>query len=703
MDTDIDPGTAPAAPPPPAPPAPASVPPSANANVTAPPAHLVGEPVFVQLREERETTGTRPRSARSSGSGAHHRYTLRFYLVDNTGALHHCATGIDVGDSHYEYNNETGYPGLHCFNKTDVRRWAAGIIQRSQARAGFQTDVVHDSVPPPGADATDVRQNLPTFVSYSETKELLPDGRHRILWYLMDNKGHNHLAVTGEEKDTRDGHYAYHTESVFDFAAPLEAGNQEVVKLWLEGMIVHPSGAGMAGPLAAHPAGAHRSTAASRSGGDAAAAGLASPPPPPHSRVKANTGSWHSAFETTPASGYYSGAGNTRSGGYRGRGRGRSRSGRGPGRPPGSGHTLRSGAGGVGGSSLHKQALTNVMRRGGRGGRGARIADPDRDARELIAAELRRWTNVEASRREFLRNEALSYVDAELTEDDRTVVTRCLSVLESSTTTRELPPPGQAGTVAQRRNLVAVLGALREILHLRASLSLVAFPGLHLAVASLSDSPQPDVAALAQSVLELWLRAAVSNVAVLADSKYVQDPQHSLDALMNDRELFDPVVTAITHRRLADPEAAAGGVGATPAAAAAGGFSDTAGGFGAGSSAMLQMSTATEMTDALTTGAPRQLDPTDIDDARWEGRGGYSAAEAEAEAETRQGGGGGEEGRSRIKFEGGGNGGASEENGLVSAPSGALVNAPVAMPMDEDGPHILNPFEQHLAEEGVQF
>lgn len=198
------------------------------------------EPVYVQLKEEREPSGTRSRSSRSgSGGGSHHKYTLRFYLVDTLGGIHHCATGIDVGDSHYEYHNETGFPFLHCFNKTEVRKWADGIIHRSQARVGFHTDVVQDIEPPPGTDAAAVLQTLPTFVSYSEQKETLVDGRHRIRWYLLDTGGHHHLAVTGEEKETRDGHYSYHTESIFDRAAPLEAGNQESVKRWLEAMISH--------------------------------------------------------------------------------------------------------------------------------------------------------------------------------------------------------------------------------------------------------------------------------------------------------------------------------------------------------------------------------------------------------------------------------------------------------------------------------
>jgi len=188
------------------------------------------KPIFVTLHEEREVIPG-VKQSRSRGTG-NHTYALKFFLVDSKGSLHFAATGIDNGDSHYEYTNEPNFPPLACHNKSEVKVWAQQIIQESQAKSGYHVDVVKDEVPQNPAYI-----NLPKFVSYSETKGELPDGRHQICWYLLDTSGHNHLAVVGDEKETRDGHYLYHTENIFDKAAPLQAHNQEEVKRWLNWII----------------------------------------------------------------------------------------------------------------------------------------------------------------------------------------------------------------------------------------------------------------------------------------------------------------------------------------------------------------------------------------------------------------------------------------------------------------------------------
>ena len=188
------------------------------------------KPIYVTLHEEREVLAG-VKQSRSRGTG-NHTYVLKFFLVDSKGNLHFAATGIDGGDSHYEYTNEPGFPPLACHNKSEVKVWADQIIQESQAKSGYHVDLVKDEVPQNPSYI-----NLPKFVSYSETKGELPDGRHQICWYLLDTSGHNHLAVVGDEKETRDGHYLYHTENIFDKAAPLQAHNQEEVKRWLNWII----------------------------------------------------------------------------------------------------------------------------------------------------------------------------------------------------------------------------------------------------------------------------------------------------------------------------------------------------------------------------------------------------------------------------------------------------------------------------------
>lgn len=203
-----------------------------DVDVSAPNATSVDDskPIFVTLQEEREVLPG-VKQSRSRGTG-NHTYVLKFFLVDSKGNLHFAATGIDGGDSHYEYTNEPNFPPLSCHNKSEVKVWAQQIIQESQAKSGYHVDVVKDEVPQNPAYI-----NLPKFVSYSETKGELPDGRHQICWYLLDTSGHNHLAVVGDEKETRDGHYLYRTENIFDKAAPLQAHNQEEVKRWLNWII----------------------------------------------------------------------------------------------------------------------------------------------------------------------------------------------------------------------------------------------------------------------------------------------------------------------------------------------------------------------------------------------------------------------------------------------------------------------------------
>lgn len=55
-----------------------------------------------------------------------------------------------------------------------------------------------------------------------QSKLELPDGRHRIEWFLIDEADDEHLAIVGEEKETRDGHYLYRTHGVFDTTLPLQ-------------------------------------------------------------------------------------------------------------------------------------------------------------------------------------------------------------------------------------------------------------------------------------------------------------------------------------------------------------------------------------------------------------------------------------------------------------------------------------------------
>jgi len=675
---------------------------TAFASDTATGTGPIEDPVFVQLVESRVQTNNRPQKSHRGGTHAH-TYSIQFFLVDSKGNQHLAATGVDNGDSHYEYTNERGFPTLQCHNKGDVKIWGDSIIAKSQDRGGFHTDVVRDEVPPAGVAVT-----LPQFISYSEAKEELPDGRHLLRWYLMDDQGHNHLAITGEEKETRDGHYVYSSEAYFTNAAPLEAKNQDEVKKWIDSMLAKPQQgtpvvlpavpmalrtAAQRGPKLAHPKSGLASGSAAAGGVGGYMGGISGGGINVH-MMSAGLRSGSGGRFSTPGS--VGGSG-------RGRGRGR---GRGPGRPPrpsitslgsagggfGTGGSGLAGTGGFtsggsryGNGALLRQATGNMVRRG-RGG--WKLIDPDRGARELIAAELRRWAQEEAIHRETIKNEALAYTNDTISDGDAAVVKRVLPVLQGVASKQvSLPAPGAGGTVPQRKALVAVLGALREIAHLRASLELVAYPALKTTLAELAEHPQPEVKKLAASTLEDWLRNVLAQMTVLSNPRYVEDPRPVLEDLISDTNRFDPVVTAITHRHLKAPDAPSsigfltpgttGGL--TPAGQATPSTSTLPGGAAGGKSAGLGLAAGGGGFGGLT-GQQEQQQQSGATP-------GNQPQQQQQEQDQEQQGEDGVDGENEMKLE--------------NAPSAQMVDGPVAL--DDDGAEILPPFEQQLAQEGCEF
>lgn len=63
-----------------------------------------------------------------------------------------------------------------------------------------------------------------------------PDGHRGQKWFLVDESGHEQMAVTAEERDTRDGHYTYKAEGPLAQLHPDMASNQSVVMQWLDGV-----------------------------------------------------------------------------------------------------------------------------------------------------------------------------------------------------------------------------------------------------------------------------------------------------------------------------------------------------------------------------------------------------------------------------------------------------------------------------------
>ncbi|KAL6766883.1 hypothetical protein ACKKBG_A37750 [Auxenochlorella protothecoides x Auxenochlorella symbiontica] len=226
-----------------------------NGDEPAPPP-AGGGAVFVSYSERREHVSNK--GGRKTGG---HVYQIKFFLVDATGLEHLAAVGEDQGDAHYIYSNQPGFPGLYGHNKQDVKRWLEDVMAASQLRAGYHLDLVQDEVP---TDPSSIR--LPTFVAYRHERTELDDGRHAMCWFLVDVFGKEHIAISGEEKETRDGHYDYSTQGVFHVVAPLSCHNQAAVVRWLDERVVH-KGQAAAAATGKLPGNFHTAGQYGRSGG----------------------------------------------------------------------------------------------------------------------------------------------------------------------------------------------------------------------------------------------------------------------------------------------------------------------------------------------------------------------------------------------------------------------------------------------------
>ncbi len=86
------------------------------------------------------------------------------------------------------------------------------------------------------------------FCTNSQEKFTNGDAPKVIKWWLLDVHGHEHMAVVGEEKENKDGHYAYITQEPFASTHPLNVGSQSKVLAWIEHMLhVHSPDSGAEG------------------------------------------------------------------------------------------------------------------------------------------------------------------------------------------------------------------------------------------------------------------------------------------------------------------------------------------------------------------------------------------------------------------------------------------------------------------------
>ena len=476
--------------------------------------NLDQKPIFVSLQEKREIVhGSKVRSSRA---GTSHTYAIKFFLVDSVGNSHFAAVGYDGGDSHYQYSNRPEFPPLSCHNKQEVKIWAERIMNASQQSSGYRVDVVKDEVPSNG-DSEAI--NLPQFVSYTEAKKDTPDGRRQICWYLLDSLGHNHLAVVGEEKDTRDGHYLYKTESIFDKVVPLEAHNQDEVKKWLNWMI-----GPRIGPMPA-------ASASIAQGRLAALSGLSERPMREAKRGRGRArgrGRGGSLLGAPEMEGFVATT--------RGRGRGRGR-----GRPRGAA-TFGSAVGIRGGA---------IARRG----RGAfRVYDLDYDSRSVVSSEVRKWLAEEVRCREERKINAMDFIDDQLPPYEKDILDRNIPKLDAVRSKIVAKAGGKKDEVDQLDpdEMVNAVAALRELTHLRPTLAMISDEKVTSMLKDIMENGPEVLCKSSRALLEKWLHVGTAHAAVFrnASALYNKDPTPAVEAVLQSSTKFDQLVTSITHRKL---------------------------------------------------------------------------------------------------------------------------------------------------------
>lgn len=195
--------------------------------------------------------------------------SVKYYLLDASGeeTLAAYADESTPGDSHYTYRNHDGftsYGTLVCHNRKALHAWLDEIVRASSgvvtngplSQSGDKKKTKHkkassgwsgtksglvmtlEAATSGAAAAVTVSTTKPDgsarFVSYSQEKFTFSDGRRGIRFYVHDDTGTPTLAVIGEERETRDGHYQYRRVDTFTAGAPLRCGNLSGVHKWLK-------------------------------------------------------------------------------------------------------------------------------------------------------------------------------------------------------------------------------------------------------------------------------------------------------------------------------------------------------------------------------------------------------------------------------------------------------------------------------------
>eukprot|EP00892_Ulva_mutabilis_P000847 jgi/Ulvmu1/10763/UM068_0053.1 len=203
---------------------------TAEATEQAPAAE--SEAVYMSYKEARE------------GASSHHHHghgrstksrTVKFYLVDKDDNAVLAVEGEDLGDAHYDYHNVEGfdkYGTIQVHTRKEVVEWLEMIIHETQLKSKGSDSSMQEQTP--------VDEDGLYYTRHEQRRDHLPDGRRINKWLLIDQHEQEHLAVQGQERDARDGHYVYGAVEPFSSRAPMPAcTNQQQVMHWLEQFISH--------------------------------------------------------------------------------------------------------------------------------------------------------------------------------------------------------------------------------------------------------------------------------------------------------------------------------------------------------------------------------------------------------------------------------------------------------------------------------
>ncbi|GBF97334.1 hypothetical protein Rsub_10025 [Raphidocelis subcapitata] len=559
--------------------------------------------VFASYEEAKETHGSK-------------RFH-KFFLVDASGTRHLAATGEDTGDAHYNYSSSKpfsqAYGAVASHNRKDVLMWLEGIINESGGGGDGAAVEAIDS-------AAHARV---FFVEHRNERTATEDGRRVNKWYLVDQHGTAHLAVVGVERETKDGHYAYHAEEPFASLVPLVCSNQAGVFKWLERMLTHHHGeaghgggggsgsggadlplitpaalaaaaaqsAATGGAFAAAAAGRGKAAAAGRvgrpahakagggaagtptgaagpaAGADAAAAaGAAAPAATPGAAAVAAAPAGPAA---TPAAAAAAGAGGVAE------------------RPKplvidiallqrlGGGKAAGAGGGGGGGgggaprskqkgSSNQKNKPVGIVEQNQQ----KRLKKLQEDARAEEAAlqaahlaALRRAAAAEAAGDAAARRLAVELLCAPPGEEERVHLGHWITTLRELPTTKD--------KLQQKHSVRIALECLKELSDVAVPLATMAELKAVDAVRSYASHAHPAVRAAAARLLDHWRAALAGHAHVLSCPAYVTDPSGELELDIAAGRV--PLPALPQHRQAALAAAAAAGSGSGPGPGAAGG------------------------------------------------------------------------------------------------------------------------------------